>query len=373
MRYYIIAGEHSGDMHGADLINEIKKIDHQADFWASGGKAMSKAIGGTSGASLLNTAYMGIDFLKKSYFLWRFLKFCKRSLIHYKPDVVILIDYSGFNMHLAAFASRNGFKVHYYIPPKIWAHGPTRITKIKRDVARVYSILPFEVAHYQIKSYYSIDYVGNPLVHKVDTHLLNTSFISANRLDNRPIIALLPGSRIDEIRRLLPFMVDQAIHLEGYQLVVAGLTHIPFKWYQKLCPSTIAVVYDQTYDLMAFAKVGIIASGTASLEAALLNLPQIVVYKLDPFAHWFYKRVAMIKYISLVNILLNQPIVPELIQYELTSQNLSVTLRRLLEDGASLQQAAAYKEIRRLLGNENSAQVTAQHIVTAIQAAAFTL
>ncbi|TSJ81043.1 MAG: lipid-A-disaccharide synthase [Candidatus Cardinium sp.] len=365
MRYYIIAGEHSGDMHGADLIRQIKKIDHHADFWSCGGPAMSQAIGKPCRVDCGQMAYMGIDFLKKWYTLWRLLQFCQKNLISYRPDVVILIDYSGFNMKLAAFARRNGFQVAYYIPPKIWAHGPGRLASIKRDVDQVLSILPFEAAYYQNRGYHSIAYVGNPLVQKVAGHCINPSFIADNRLDKRPIIALLPGSRLDEIRRILPLMVAQADYFKAYQLVVAGLRALPTSLYTALCPSTVQVVYDQTYDLIAVAKVAIIASGTASLEAALFNLPQVVVYKTHPLAYFFYKKIVTIKHISLVNLFVDQAVVPELIQYQCTREKLCATLTHLLSGSSS--QKAAYQVVRQLLGQKNAAIEAAKCIVTSIK------
>lgn len=363
MRYYVIAGEYSGDMHGADLIRQIKTLDRYADFWSCGGEAMSKAIGRPCSIDGSKMAYMGIDFLKKFYSLWKLLKFCQKSLLDYQPDAVILIDYSGFNMPLATFAKRNGFQVYYYIPPKIWAHGQKRIAKIKTNVDKVFSILPFEVAYYQAYGYRMIDYVGNPLVQKVADHCLNPSFSVENKLDKRPIIALLPGSRVDEIRRLLPIMVAQVDHFKAYQFVVAGLSVIPNRFYQAVCPPSVQIVYDQTYDLMAVAKVGIIAAGTASLEAALFNLPQIMVYKLHPLAYFFYKRIIRVPYISLVNLLMHQQVVPELIQYQLTSAKLCTTLRSLLSGNGSAKQKEAYAEISGLLGKKNAALAAAMCIV----------
>ncbi|MGI2257049.1 lipid-A-disaccharide synthase [Candidatus Cardinium hertigii] len=363
MRYYVIAGEHSGDMHGADLIRHIKLIDHHADFWSCGGEAMSKAIGKPCSVDGSKVAYMGIDFLKKWYTLWQLLKFCQKSLKHYQPAVVVLIDYSGFNMRLAAFAKKNGFLVHYYIPPKIWAHGPKRITKIKRNIDQVWSILPFEVGYYQEHGYHTIDYIGNPLVQKVGDHRINPSFMADNRLDYRPIIALLPGSRLDEIQRLLPLMVAQAAYFKSYQFVVAGLSVVPNRLYQALCPPTVQVIYDQTYDLMAVAKVAIIAAGTASLEAALFNLAQIVVYKLHPLGYFLYKSIITVEHISLVNLLMNQPIVPELIQYQLTDKKLHATLTNLLSGNGKAKQQAAYPTIRRLLGPQHAAETVARRIL----------
>ncbi len=363
MRYYIIAGEHSGDIHGADLIRAIKQIDCSANFWSCGGAAMSKAMGSPCRVDGSKIAYIGIDFFKKFYTLWKLIKFCEKNLIAYQPDLVILIDYSGFNMRLAAFAKRNGFHVHYYIPPKIWAHGRHRMVAIKRHVDRIYSILPFEVAYYQANSYDAIDYVGNPLVQKVADHRINPSFVADNRLDQRPIIALLPGSRLDEIRRILPLMVGQADYCRHYQFVVAGLSHIPNSVYKAICPPSIQLVYDQTYDLMAVAKVGIIASGTASLEAALFDLLQVVVYKTHPLAYWFYKSIITVKHISLVNLLMHQLVVPELMQHQLTGNKLYATLTNLLSGYGSTKQKAAYQAIRRLLGKKNAAVEAAQYMV----------
>lgn len=363
MRYYIIAGEHSGDMHGADLIRQIKTIDPHADFWSCGGVAMAKAIGQPCSIDGSKMAYMGIDFLKKCYTLWQLLKLCQKNLKIYQPDAVILIDYSGFNMRLATFAKRNGFPVYYYIPPKIWAHGPNRMATIKRDVDKVLAILPFEAAYYQAHGYHTVHYVGNPLVQKVADHRINPSFLADNRLDQRPIVALCPGSRLDEIRRLLPIMVTQAAHFNTYQFVVAGLSIVPNSLYKAICPPTVQVVYDQTYDLMATAKVGIIAAGTASLEAALYNLPQIVVYKLHPLAYFFYKRIITVHYSALVNLLMDQPVVPELIQYQLTDATLYATLMDLLSGHGQATQQAAYQAMRGLLGQQNAAVAAAKCIV----------
>ncbi|MCT4696968.1 MAG: lipid-A-disaccharide synthase [Candidatus Cardinium sp.] len=360
MRYYVIAGEHSGDIHGADLITQIKSIDPHADFWSCGGGAMAAAIGKPCQVAGTNMAYMGIDFFKKSYTLWQWLQLCRQGLIHYRPHVVILIDYSGFNMRLAAFAKRNGFLVHYYIPSKIWAHGPRRIEKIKRDVDQVWSILPFEAAYYQDRGYPTIDYVGHPLVQRVADHRINPAFRADNKLDHRPIIALLPGSRLDEIRRILPLMVAQGA--STYQWVVAALSHIPRHLYQA-CPPTVQVVYDQTYDLMAFARVGIIASGTASLEAALFNLLQVVIYKTHPLAYFFYKSIATVPYISLVNLLIGQAVVPELIQYQCTRDKLHTTLQALLSGSGVVTQKEAYQTIRQLLGDRHAAVEAAKGIV----------
>ncbi|MGI2261889.1 lipid-A-disaccharide synthase [Candidatus Cardinium hertigii] len=363
MRYYVIAGEHSGDMHGADLIRHIKSIDHHADFWCCGGTAMSQAMGRPCSVDGSKMAYMGIDFLKRWYTLWQLLKFCQKSLKHYQPTVVLLIDYSGFNMRLAAFAKKNGFLVHYYIPPKIWAHGQKRIAKIKQNVDHIWSILPFEVAYYHAQCYHTIDYVGNPLIQKVADHAINPFFKAENRLDHRPIIALLPGSRLDEIHRLLPLMVAQAAHFKGYQFVVAGLSIIPNSLYEALCPPTVQVIYDQSYDLMAVAKVAVIAAGTASLEAALFNLAQIVVYKLHPLAYFFYKSIITVDYISLVNLLMDHPVVPELIQYQLTDKKLYATLTNLLSSNGRAKQQAAYPAVHRLLSPKNGAAIAAKSIV----------
>ncbi|MBX9889844.1 MAG: lipid-A-disaccharide synthase, partial [Amoebophilaceae bacterium] len=234
MRYYIITGEHSGDIHGADLIAHLKQADPKADFWSCGGAAMAQAMGKLPNIDTSTMGYIGLDFLKSIYTLWQRLRCCKQALIEYHPAVVILIDYSGFNMRLADFAKKRGYIVYYYIPPKIWAHHPKRIKQIKKNIDKVLSILPFEVAYYQNNGYHTIDYVGNPLVQKVATHRANATFLTDNGLPDKPIIALLPGSRLDEIERILPHIMVQGNELEAYQLVVAGLSHIPSQVYQKL-------------------------------------------------------------------------------------------------------------------------------------------
>ncbi|WP_339044541.1 lipid-A-disaccharide synthase [Cardinium endosymbiont of Tipula unca] len=362
MRYYIIAGEHSGDMHGADLIAEIKKIDHHAHFWSCGGQLMQKVMGKPCAIDCTKMSYMGLDFFKKFYKLWSMLKFCETSLIEYNPHAVVLIDYSGFNMRIASFAKRNGFHVYYYIPPKIWAHGSKRITSIKRDVKKVFSILPFEVDYYHDHAYLDAYYVGNPLVKKAADHVINLLFRKENELDEWPIIALLPGSRIDEVKRMLPIMAAAADNFKSYQFVVAGLSHMPSALYRNLCPTSIKIVFDQTYDLLATAQVGIIASGTASLEAALFNLPQIVVYKTNPIAYFMYKCITTIKYISLVNLLVDKAAVPELIQYQLTLKKLNETLTMVLYE-TNKQQLKAYHHIKKILGNREAALQTAKIII----------
>lgn len=362
MRYYIIAGEHSGDIHGANLIAEIKKIDCHAHFWSCGGQSMQKAMGKPCAVSCTEIAYMGLDFLKKSYKLWQILKFCKASLIKYNPNAVVLIDYSGFNMRIASFAKQNGFQVYYYIPPKIWAHGSKRIERIKRDVEKIFSILPFETGYYQDRAYLDVYYVGNPLVKQVADHAINPLFRKKNKLDDRPVIALLPGSRIDEVKRILPILADSAANITSYQFVVAGLSHIPIALYSNLCSTNMTVVCDQTYDLLATAQVGIIASGTASLEAALFNLPQIVVYKTNPIAYFIYKCITTVNYISLVNLLVDKAAVPELIQYQLTPKKLNQALTTVLHE-TNKQQLEAYGHIKKLLGKGEAALQTAKIIV----------
>ena len=366
MRYYIITGEHSGDIHGADLIIHLKQADPKADFWSCGGVAMAQAMGKPPTIEASKMGYIGLDFLKSIYTLWKRLRFCKQSLIEYHPDVVILIDYSGFNMRLADFAKKRGYRIYYYIPPKIWAHHPKRIEQIKKNVAKVLSILPFEVAYYQNSGYDTIDYVGNPLVQKVATHRVNATFLTDNGLPDKPIIALLPGSRLDEVERILPYIMVQGSELEAYQLVVAGLSHMPSQVYQKLLLPHVKIIYDQTYDLLHFAQMGIIASGTASLEAALFNLPQIVVYKTHPLTYLFYKNIIMVKHISLVNLLAgDRSIIPEFIQGQLTQQNCYNALTNLRAQGGK--QHAMYKLIKTVLGKKNAAKTAAEIILASHQ------
>ncbi|ROT47669.1 lipid-A-disaccharide synthase [Candidatus Cardinium hertigii] len=362
MRYYIVAGEHSGDMHGADLIIQLKKLDPAADFWACGGTAMEKAMGKPCCLYTTIVASMGLDFIEHIYKLWQWLTFCKQGLLRYQPDLLILIDFGSFNMRLASFAKQHGFPVYSYIPPKIWAYRKPRITRIQKNIKQIFSVLPFEVASYQAYGYNAIEYVGNPLVQKVARHVVNANFAAAHGLDKRPIIALLPGSRIDEVKRILPIMASQAAYFSSYQLVVAGLTHLPSLLY-KAIPSSIRMVYDQTYDLLAIAQAAIVASGTATLETALWNVPQIVVYKVSCLTYCLYKRILSVPYISLVNLLLNRTAVPELIQDVLTEQQLYATLTELLIERVSTKQKAYYQELKQLLGSKEASVEIAQFLL----------
>ncbi|HLP34386.1 MAG TPA: lipid-A-disaccharide synthase [Amoebophilaceae bacterium] len=363
MRYYTIAGEHSGDIHGAALIEQIRAIDPEADFWACGGNAMQQAMGKPCTVNCAEMACMGLDFLKKIYLLWHILRFCKTELVAYRPHAVILIDYSGFNLKLASFAKKQGFRVYYYIPPKIWAHGAKRIDKIKKTVTKIGSILPFEVAYYQANGYNSIAYVGNPLVQKVAMHSAQPTFRTDNGLDHRPIIALLPGSRLEEVQRILPYMTTQVHLFPSYQFVVAGVHNVPKTLYDTLAPLPIHILYDQTYSLLAAAQVAIIASGSASLEAALFDLPQVLVYKTSFLTYWWYKKIVTVKHISLVNLLEGTTVVPELIQDQLNTESLQKAVQRLLEGTDAAAQKQAYGRIRALLGTKHAAQETAQMIV----------
>lgn len=364
MRYYIVAGEHSGDILGADLITQIKSIDSCADFWACGGQAMQKAMDKSCALYMTEMAYMGIDFFKSIYKIWKYLEICKKSLLTYRPHAVILIDYSGFNMRLAAFAKQNGFRIFYYIPPKIWAHGKQRIKNIIRDIDHIFSILPFETNYYQKTGYQDITYVGNPLVQRVREHPIDPTFTNIHGLDHRPIIALLPGSRVDEIRRILPIIVTQAAYFTSHQFIVAGLSHLPKILYDKIVPPFIQIVYDQTYNLLAAAQAAIVTSGSATLEVALWNVPQIVVYKTGRLSYCLAKAILTIPYISLVNLLTGQKAVPEIIQYQLTKKNLSIALTQLLKAETAHQQRVSYKVIRELLGSQAAAAKTAECILS---------
>ena len=366
MRYYIVVGEYSGDIHGADLIAQIKALDPNAQFWACGGTAMQKTMGYDCAVYFSTLAYMGFDFIPKIYKLWQVLKFCKKHLIAYQPHAVILIDSSGFNLQLATFAHQHGFKVFYYIPPKIWAHGLKRIKTIKTHVDQIFSILPFEPAYYQQHGYTAIDYVGNPLTTTLQHICPDAHFRAHHNLDQRPIVALFPGSRVHEIQRILPILTSLAESFSQFQFVVAGLNHIPKSLYQHTMPPTIPILYNQAYQLLSTAYLAIVTSGTASLEAALLNTPQIVVYKTTPLTYLYYKHKLAIKHLSLVNLLTKQCIVPELVQYNLTPKQLYHTFRRCLDPTSHKRQKWAYQQIKQRLGTQHAAKEVAQRIVNTL-------
>ncbi|MEN0016315.1 MAG: lipid-A-disaccharide synthase [Bacteroidota bacterium] len=365
MRYYIIAGEKSGDRYGARLIQALQREDPTAVCRCWGGKHMQQAAD-TGAVPPYHLAVMGLDFLAFCSTYYQHLRFCKKDLLRFRPDVVILIDYSGFNLRIAPFAKKQGITTVYYVAPKVWAWRPGRIRKLSACVDRLFSILPFEPDFYKRHTdTLRVDYVGNPLVEELALYQPDGEFWTHHKLDSRPMIALLPGSRMQEVTRILPTMLAVAAQLTAYQFVVAAINDMPADLYAVATRMPhVHIVYDQPYDVLTNAYVAVVAAGTATLEAALLGIPQVVVYKTHGLTYWLAKRLVQLRYISLVNILAGRRVVPELIQQDYQAQSLQEDLHSLLSCTAVReQQLHGYRYVKGLLGNRQAAQQVAQMTV----------
>ncbi|MBM3401099.1 MAG: lipid-A-disaccharide synthase [Bacteroidetes bacterium] len=332
MKYYLIAGEASGDLHGSNLMKALMIKDHEAEFRYFGGDLMMAVAPGLT-MHYSEMAFMGfIEVVLNLSSILKNIKTAKQDILIFKPDVVILIDFPGFNLKIADFADKNGFKVFYYISPKVWAWNQKRVLKIKKIVDRMFSILPFEVEFY--KSWgMQVDYVGNPILDAIEDNQPDHLFKINHNLDLRPIIALLPGSRKQELERVLPEMIKTVDRFSEFQFVIAGAPSFGEEAYSSyLKGRKIPVIFNQTYNLLLNSKAAIVTSGTATLETALLKIPQIVVYKGNPLSIAIVRALIKIKYISLVNLVMDQGIVKELIQEECTSEKIGEELDLILND-----------------------------------------
>jgi lipid-A-disaccharide synthase len=364
MKYYLVAGEASGDLHGANLMKALKELDKDANFRYFGGDLM-QAEGGTLVKHYADMAYMGIvEVALNIRTILNNMKVCKQDILAWQPDVVVLIDFPGFNLKIAEFAKANGLPVCYYISPKVWAWNQKRVLKIKRVVDHLFCILPFEVDFY--KSWgMDIDYVGNPLLDAVSAFKPDAAFVEKNNLAGKKIIALLPGSRKQEISRLLPDMLTVANDFKEYQFVIAGAPSFSAEYYdQYLKGANIPIVFNATYDLLNNARAAIVASGTATLETALFNVPQIVVYKANPVTIVLGRLLIKIKFISLVNLIMDKLVVKELIQDECNPAKIGAELNNLINNPNYRQQMLDdYDELDEKMGSPGASQKTAALIV----------
>lgn len=365
MKYYIIAGEASGDLHGSNLMKELKKKDPQAEFRFWGGDLM-KEQGGEPVKHYRDLAFMGFaEVIMNLGTILSNIKFCKKDIQSWKPDAVILIDYPGFNLRIAEFVKSLGIKVYYYISPQIWAWKTGRVHTIKKFVDRMFVILPFEKDFYR-KFDYDVDFVGHPLLDAMKDlpDLDLEQFKSENLLDERKIIALLPGSRKQEIKVKLPIMLSVQKDFPEYQFVVAGAPSQDKNFYQEVAGKDLKIVSGKTYDLLRASEAALVTSGTATLEAALLNTPEVVCYKGSRISYEIGKRVVKhIEYISLVNLIMNREVVKELIQNELNSKNLKSELKKILTEPKRSEILNDYKELREKLGGPGASERTAELIV----------
>lgn len=363
MKYYLIVGEASGDLHASRLMRSLKKYDELAEFRFFGGDLMA-AEGGTRVKHYKELAYMGfVPVLLHLGTIFSNMKKCKEDIVAWKPDVVILVDYPGFNLNIAKFLKKNTLiPVYYYISPKIWAWKEWRIKSIKRDVSEMFSILPFEVPFYEQKHKYPVHYVGNPTAQEVAEfragyHQTHEEFCRENNLDSRkPIVALLAGSRLQEIKDNLPAMIEVAERFEDYQMVLAGAPSIEDEYYDKFLEGTpVRVVKNKTYQLLSHTTAALVTSGTATLETALFNVPQVVCYEtpLPKLIRFAFNHVLKVDYISLVNLVANKEVVPEMFADKFTIDGIANELYKILPgQPARERMLAEYQEVVRELGSK---------------------
>ena len=369
MKYYLIAGEASGDLHGANLMRALQQIDPEAEFRFWGGDRM-EAVGGKLIKHYRDLAFMGFwEVITNLKTILRNINFCKRDITQFQPDALIFIDYPGFNMRIAKWAKEIGIPTHYYISPQIWAWKENRIKAIKRDVDAMYVILPFEKDFYEGKHQYPVHFVGHPLLDAIATRkeVSEDVFKQENGLDERPIIALLPGSRKQEIAKMLSVMLSVVGSYHQYQFVIAGAPSLGYDFYKQFIKEeNVHFVTGKTYDLLSHAHAALVTSGTATLETALFNVPEVVCYRGNWISYQIAKRVISLKYISLVNLIMDAPIVTELIQGELNTKNLKTELDKLLNPEHRAKLLKDYKILREKLGNEGASERTASLIVSSM-------
>ncbi len=367
MKYFLIAGEASGDLHASNLMKEIKKIDAKAKFQFLGGDLMQSVAKNKPIIHYKEMAFMGIfDVLKNIFKIFKNLKITKKSILGFNPDVVILVDYPGFNLKIAKFTHQKGFKTHYYIAPKIWAWKEGRIRLIKKYIDKLYIILPFEKQFYKKYQFPAI-YVGNPVVDAVKNYdyLDRDQFYKKFNLTNRPIIALLPGSRKSELTKTLHKMLEVKKLFADYQFVISGAPGFTQDNYKVLLQGkNVPVIFDHTYDLLKHSHMAIVTSGTATLETALINTPQIVVYQVGNLQYKLFKNFVKIKYFSLVNLILNKEAVPELMQKSFNPQRIQQELQNIEQGKGRTIMLDNYKQLSELLGNESASKKVADLIVS---------
>jgi lipid-A-disaccharide synthase len=335
MRYYIIAGEASGDLHASELVRELKAIDADAVFRGWGGDKMAGC-----GVELVkhyrDLAFMGfLEVITNLKTILGNIRFCEEDILEYKPDLLILVDYPGFNLRIAKSLHKKGIRIHYYISPQLWAWHKSRVRTIRDNIDQMFVILPFEKDFYA-DNLYRVDYVGHPLLDIIGEDAIYPSreeFLAKNGLDDRPIISLLPGSRLQEIRVMLGTMVQVIPDFSGYQFVIAGAPSQGREVYAPIVAGKNGkILFGQTYDLLHHSHAALVTSGTATLETALMHVPQVVCYKGNPLSYMIARRIVNVKYISLVNLIAGKEVVKELIQGAFTVQNLSRELRKVTED-----------------------------------------
>ncbi|QEK51731.1 lipid-A-disaccharide synthase [Pedobacter aquae] len=362
MRYYIVAGEASGDLHGANLMKALKNLDAEAEFRFFGGDLM-QAQGGTLVKHYADMAFMGfLEVLMNLRAVLKNISFCKQDVLAYQPDVLILVDFPGFNLKIADFAKKHNIKVYYYISPKVWAWNQKRVLKIKKVVDKMFCILPFEVDFYKEWGM-EVDYVGNPLLDAIAAFTPQDDFLASYKLGDKKIIALLPGSRKQELQYLLPDMLAVADKLPDYQFVIAGAPSFNQEHYDSfLNGRNIPVVFGATYDLLHHAHAALVTSGTATLETALFKVPEVVLYKGGKISITIARMLVKIRFISLVNLIMDKEVVKELIQEDCNAAQILKELKPLLEGEKRVLQLQQYQLLADKMGLPGASEKTAKLI-----------
>ncbi|NOY47931.1 MAG: lipid-A-disaccharide synthase [Chlorobi bacterium] len=370
MKYYIIAGEASGDLHGSNLMKALLREDLNAEFRFWGGDLMQQ-VSGVLVKHYKDLAFMGfLEVIMNLRTITKNLTFCKQDIEAYHPDVIIFIDYPGFNLRIAKWAKQNHFNTQYYISPQIWAWKENRINAIKRDIDNMYVILPFEKTFYEDKHNYPVTFVGHPLIDAISDRVQidEYEFRAQHELNEKPIIALLPGSRKQEIRKMLSIMLSVVKDFSDYQFVIAGAPSQDYSFYEPFIDNThVHFVSNKTYDLLSVSTAALVTSGTATLETALFKVPQVVCYKGSWLSYQIGKRlVKHIKYISLVNLIMDKEVVTELIQSEFNTKRLKQELTNILDGYERAKFFLDYYDLEKKLGGKGASTKTAQLIYNSV-------
>lgn len=366
MKYYVIAGEASGDLHASNLMKAIQQQDSGTQFRVWGGDLM-EAAGGYLVKHYRDLAFMGfVEVVQNLRTILKNISFCKKDILAFQPDVLILVDYPGFNLRIAKWAKKQGIRVFYYISPQIWAWNSKRVHQIKKDVDRMFVILPFEKDFYK-KYGMDVDFVGHPLLDVIENRKASSGFRATHQLSQKPIIALLPGSRKQEISRMLTVMLKMVPDFPNYEFIIAGAPSMPLDFYTSILKknnSSVRIIQNETYGLLQNATAALVTSGTATLETGLFKVPQVVCYQGSLLSYWIAKRLVNINYIALVNLILDRPLLKELIQNDFNPANLKIELQKILANDSEIK--AGYKELADKLGNAGASEKAARLIYGAL-------
>ncbi len=364
MKYYILAGEASGDLHGSNLMKALLKEDSDANIRFWGGDLM-QAVGGTLVKHYKERAFMGFtEVIMNLSKIFKLISFCKTDIKAFNPDVVLFIDNSGFNLRIAKWARTEGFKTNYYISPQVWASRASRVKAIKRDIDAMYVILPFVKPFYE-KHNYNVEFVGHPLIDAISNRIQvdEATFRKTHNLSDKPIIALLPGSRKQEIKNMLSVMLSLVEDYKDYEFVIGGAPSQEYSFYEQFIKTdNVKFISNKTYDLLSVSHAALVTSGTATLETALFKVPQVVCYKGSTISYHIAKRIITLKFISLVNLVMDKEVVTELIQNDFNQKNLKEELDKVLTSENRQQMFEEYYELEKALGGKGASENTAKLI-----------